>query len=201
MKAQYLGFLVEEPSMEYFLKALLPKILPEGCAFEIHAMQGKDDLLNNLESRLSGYRNWPSGYFRIFVLVDRDQDDCKELKARLEGAVSNAKLLTRSQARGRSWKVATRIVVEELEAWYFGDWKAVRKAYPKVSKAKIPRNPDDIKGGTKEKFERTLKRKGYFKNGLQATEAALNIALHADPERNTSHSFKVFYRALLEAVG
>ncbi len=200
MRAQYLEFLVEEPSMEALLKVMLPKILPEDCKFIIRTLKGKSDLLDRLESRLTGYRNWIPANYRVFVLVDRDQDDCKELKARLEGTMSNVKLLTRSKARGRAWQVVNRIVVEELEAWYFGDWEAVLKAYPRVSKAKIPRNPDDIKGGTKEKFEEVLQSKGYFKDGLQAREAALNIAAHADPERNTSPSFKAFYRALLEAI-
>ena len=33
--AQRLEFLVEEPSMEAFLRGLLPRLLPEGCAFDI----------------------------------------------------------------------------------------------------------------------------------------------------------------------
>ena len=33
--AQRLEFLVEETSMEAFLRELLPRLLPEGCAFEI----------------------------------------------------------------------------------------------------------------------------------------------------------------------
>lgn len=39
--ARHLEFLVEEPSMETFLKGLLPRLLPEGCTFGIHPFQGK----------------------------------------------------------------------------------------------------------------------------------------------------------------
>ena len=37
--AQRLEFLVEEPSMEAFLRELLPRLLPEGCAFEIRVFR------------------------------------------------------------------------------------------------------------------------------------------------------------------
>ena len=39
---------------------------------------------------------------------------------------AEAGFLTRSQAFGRAWRLVNRIAVEELEAWYFGDWAAVR---------------------------------------------------------------------------
>ena len=52
--AQRLEFLVEEPSMEAFLRGLLPRLLPEGCAFEIRVFRGKHDLMRQLEVRLRG---------------------------------------------------------------------------------------------------------------------------------------------------
>ena len=69
-------------------------------------------------------------------------------------------LLSRSRAGGRPWQVVNRVAVEELEAWYFGDWEAVRAAYPRVS-ANTPqrqglRDPDGIAGGTWEAFERVM---------------------------------------------
>jgi len=48
MNARHLELLVEEPSMEAFLRALLPRVLPAGRTFEVHAFQGKDDLLAKL---------------------------------------------------------------------------------------------------------------------------------------------------------
>lgn len=116
-----------------------------------------------------------------------------------------AGLLTRSQAGGGQWRIANRIVIEELEAWYFGDWGAVLRAYPRVS-PNIPRrvsyrDPDAIRGGTWEAFERVMKKHGYFATGLRKVEAAEAIAAHIDPDRNQSVSFGVFQGVLAEATG
>ncbi|MCY4075894.1 MAG: DUF4276 family protein [Acidobacteria bacterium] len=195
----HVELLVEEQSMEAFLRTLLPKLLPETCSHEVHPFQCKDALRRKIADRLRGYAHWLPEDWRVFVLVDRDDDDCAMLKAEIEANVRRAGLRTRSQ--DPHWQVATRIVVEELEAWYFGDWQAVLKAYPKVS-PRIPgrrtyRDPDGIVR-TWEAFERILKRHGYFKGGLRKTEAARAIAEHVDPDANRSRSFLVFYRTLME---
>ena len=204
MMAQHLEFLVEERSMEAFLRALLPSLLPEGRTFEIHAFQGKTDLLHKLESRLRAYARWLTEECRIVVMIDRDNDDCGALKAQLEETAGRARLLTRSNAGERPWQLVNRVVIEELEAWYFGDWQAVRAAYPRVSPA-IPnrapyRDPDAIAGGTWEAFERLLQKYGYFRTGLRKMEAARAIAPHIDPARNSSQSFGQFFNALSEAT-
>ena len=201
---QHLEFLIEEPSMEAFLQGLLPRVLPEGCTFECRVFQGKQDLLRKLESRLRGYRRWIPNECRLVVAVDRDDNDCHELKTRLEQAAADVDLLTRSRARGGPWQVVNRIAIEELEAWYFGDWEAVRQAYPRVS-PNVPqqagyRNPDAVQGGTWEAFERILKKGGHFRNGLRKTEAARAIAPYIDPARNRSRSFTAFRDALAEAT-
>ena len=201
---RHLEFLVEEPSMEAFLRVALPRMLPGTCSFNIHAFRGKPDLLKKLRQRLSGYQRWiPPGY-RIVVLVDRDNQDCHALKAELEAAARPTTLLTRSQAGASRWQIVNRIVIEELEAWYFGDWEAVRGAYPRVP-ADVPRrasyrNPDAIRGGTWEAFERVMKQHGYFTTGLRKVEAAQEIAQHINPDRNQSGSFGVFRNMLVEAT-
>ncbi len=58
MTASHLELLVEDPSMEAFLRALLPRLLPEGRTFEVHAFRGKADLLGKLEQRLRAYARW-----------------------------------------------------------------------------------------------------------------------------------------------
>ncbi len=202
--ARRLEFLIEEPSMEAFLQGLLPRVLPEGCTFECRVIQGKRDLSRKLESRLRGYRPWLPDEYRLVVVVDRDDDDCHALKTRLEQAAAKAGLLTRSRARGGSWRVVNRIAIEELEAWYFGDWEAVRQAYPRVSphvpKQRRYRDPDAIRGGTWEAFERILKKHGHFRNGLRKIEAARAIAPYIDPARNRSRSFAALRDALAEAT-
>lgn len=204
MTPQHLELLVEEPSMEAFLRELLPRMLPAECTFKIHPFQGKPDLLDKLQNRLRAYAKWLPDNYRIFVIVDRDDDDCEQLKQKLENIASRTQLLTRSQARSRLWQLVNRIAIEELEAWYFGDWQAVCNAYPRVLK-KIPnqaryRHPDAIRGGTWEAFERILKRHGYFKTGLRKTEATRDVGIHIDANRSRSHSFVKFREAIIEAT-
>ena len=202
MTGSHVEFLVEEPSMEAFLEVLLSRLFP-GSAFHLRVFQGKKDMLGKLEARLKGYAHWPSDYGHVVVLVDRDDDDCHELKKTLEDMAAAAGLCTRSSKK-TSWQVVNRIAIEELEAWYFGDWEAVRRAYPRVSQT-VPsqakyRNPDAIKGGTWEAFERILQRGGYFRTGLRKIEAARAIAHHMDPDRNRSHSFGKLRDALREVT-
>lgn len=198
---QHVEVLVEEPSMEAALRLLLPKMLG-ATTFDVYAHQCKDELLARLPERLRGYANWLPTNWRIAVIVDRDDDDCTALKAKLEKMAIETGLMTRSRAEHRAYKVVNRLAIEELEAWYFGDWAAVKSAYPRVPST-IPsqpkyRDPDAIKGGTWEAFERILRKAGYFKGGLRKTEAAQNIAFYMNPTTNTSKSFQVFRAALLE---
>ena len=142
MATAHLELLVEEPSMEAFLSALLPRLLPQDRTFVVHPFQGKSDLLGKL-------------------------------------------------------------AIEELEAWYFGDWAAVRSAFPRVS-ANVPRrqgfrNPDAIAGGTWEAFERVMQAHGYFKGGLLKIEAARTIGARVDAARSSSRSFRALSDAIAEA--
>lgn len=201
MSIEHIEVLVEEPSMEAALRLLLPRVLGE-CSFDIHVHQCKHDLLKHLLPRLRGYANWIPSNWRIVVIVDRDDDDCRVLKDRLNQMAWDAGLATRPSSGHGPWSVVNRIAVEELESWYFGDWQAVLSAYPKVPptipyKAKY-RDPDAIRGGTWEAFERILRRAGYFVGGLRKIEAAKAVAEHMRPERNTSHSFRVLLSALCE---
>jgi hypothetical protein len=200
----HLELLVEEASMEAFLRELLPRLLPNDRSFEVHPFQGKHDLLGKLRNRLRGYAQWLPQNYRIVVVVDRDNDDCNELKTQLEAMSADAGLVTRSQAGGGHWQLANRIAIEELEAWYFGSWQAVRSAYPKVS-PNVPnkagyREPDAIRGGTWEGFERVLQRHGYFKAGLPKVEVARTIGALVDPALSLSRSFSVFRDAISEAI-
>ena len=204
MKAEHLVVMVEEPFMEVFLREVLPAILGQGTTFDLHPFQGKQDLMDKLQSRLRAYARWLPENSRILVLVDRDDDDCTELKERMDRITAAAHLRTPSTAGKRPWQVANRVAIEELEAWYFGDWDAVRESYPKV-KVTIPskaqfRDPDRIAGGTWEAFERVMQAAGYFKTGLRKLEAAREIGARSVPERNRSRSFQVFREAVMDAI-
>jgi hypothetical protein len=203
MSAAHLELLVEEPSMEAFLRALLPRLLPQDRTFEIHPFQGKSDLLGKLEPRLRGYAAWLPADWRIVVVVDRDDEDCHVLKRRLESIAQRAGLSTRTRAGNAPWQLVNRVAIEELEAWYFGDWTAVCSAYPRAS-TNVPRrqglrDPDAIAGGTWEAFERVMQAHGYFKGGLLKIEAARAVGTHIAPARSSSHSFRVFSAAIVEA--
>ena len=201
MRMRHLVPLVEEPSMEEFLRLLLPRVLPECCRFEIHSFRSKPRLLRNLKPRLRSYARWLPDDWRIIVLVDRDNDDCRQLKKKLEEATAAAGLRTRSEAGGPHRQTINRIVIEELEAWYFGDWQAVRSAYPRVpdsiSRSARYRDPDAI-SKTWETFERILKKVGYFTTGLRKIEAARDIAIHIEPGRNHSNSSTRFAQRSLQ---
>ncbi len=210
MTIEHVELLVEEPSMEAALRRLLPKVLGH-LTFEVYPHQCKDELLLRLPQRLRGYSqrrksdSWFRDHCRIVVVIDRDDENCAELKRRLETMAEDAALATRSNAKGNLYTVANRLAIEELEAWYFGDWEAVRAAYPRVS-ASVPaqakyRHPDAIAGGTWEAFERVLQKAGYFSGGLRKVEAARTVAVHMEPSRNASPSFCAFRDALLEMAG
>jgi len=198
----HVEFLVEEPSMEAALGLLLPKIL-ESKTFKIYPHQGKPDLLSKLPDRLRAYASWMPPSWRIVVIVDRDDEDCETLKRRLDAIAAQAGLATRSAAGGKpGYHVVNRLAIEELEAWYFGDWEAVCAAYPRapkmISGKAAYRAPDNIKGGTHEALLRELKQGGYFAGGLRKIEVARAIAKHMVPSRNTSPSFCALRDALHE---
>ena len=197
----HIDVLVKEPSAEEALIHLLPELLPAEATHRILVFQGKPDLLNNLPKRMQGYARILGTDDRVVVLVDEDRRDCHDLKRRLEQIALDAGLTTAGhpEESGR-FQVLTRIAVEELEAWFFGDVEAIRAAYPRVSthlsQQRKFRDPDAIAGGTWESLERVLQRAGYFRSGLNKIEAARAIAQHMRPERNRSRSFQSFVLGL-----
>ncbi len=204
MRAEHLEFLVEEPSAEAFLAQLLPRIIGNQSTFTIHVHQGKSDLLNKLGGRLRGYAKWLPATARIVVLVDQDDDDCTALKERMEQVAAAAGLATRSHSNDATWRVVNRLAIEELEAWYFGEWTGVRRAFPRVPE-NVPlraafRESDNILGGTWEALERVFQNAGYFRGGLRKIEVATAIGREIDPTLSTSRSFINFRDSLLEAI-
>ena len=203
MSVEHVEVLVEEPAMETLLRVLLPKLLGN-TTFRIYPHQCKNELLLRLPQRLRGYEKWLPDNWRILVIVDRDNDDCKDLKAELDGIAANAGLRTSSAAGRKPYSILNRLAIEELEAWYFGDWEAVKAAYsgvpPTIPSGAKYHDPDAIKGGTWEALERLLQRAGYFKHGIRKIETAHAIARHMDPARNSSHSFQSLRTGLLDMV-
>ena len=200
MAVERLEFHVEEQSMEAALRSMLPRMVGD-TNFDIFTYQGKPDLLRELPKRLRSQAKWLPANWRIIVIVDADNENCADLRRRLDQIASDGGMRVRDgKAR---WQVANRIAIEELEAWYFGDWEAVCAAYPRV-RAGIVRQaahrlPDEIRGGTWEAFERVLQGAGYFPGGLQKIAAAREIAAHMDVAVNTSPSFGKLRELMIEA--
>jgi hypothetical protein len=201
----HIEFLVEEESMEVALYNLVPMIIGEDISFRVHSFQGKKDLLNKLSLRLNGYRRWIPDEWRIVVLIDEDREDCHDLKATLEEEASDSGFITKSMANpNENFQVLNRIVIEELEAWFFGDAEALRQAYPRLprslEKKQKYRMPDSILGGTWETLNRLFKIKGYFREGMPKIEVARTVSAVMDPDRNRSKSFQVFRDGLRAMV-
>ncbi len=168
-------FLLEEPSMEYLLEELLPKILPKHIGYDLISHNGKSALRKSLPSKLRG---WTEPNVRFVVVHDQDRKNCVELKQELINLCSIA---------GRD--VLIRIVCQELEAWYFGDMKALAKAYNrknlgKLSQKETYRIPDSIPR-PKEQLLRLIP------NHEQINGAKL-IGSFMDIDNNTSESFRCF---------
>src|ERR1019366_10178657 len=117
---------------EAALRVVVPKIVGD-LSFDIYPHQCKHDLLDKLPARLRGYAAWLPADWRVMVIVDRDDDPCNRLKESLEGMARQAGLRTRTQHPGPRTQLVNRLAIEELEAWFFGDWEAVRAAYPRVN--------------------------------------------------------------------
>jgi len=132
----HLEILVEEESAEAALAILVPRVLP-GVSFAIHPHRGKPALLKALPGRMLGYSKWAErNEARIVVLVDRDAQDCHELKQKLEEAARQAGLVTKSAApAGAPFTVVNRLAIEELEAsWAMSrPWAPPSRAYRRAS--------------------------------------------------------------------
>ena len=192
-------FLLEEESAEVALKSILCKILSDDVGRNFHVFQGKYDLLKKLPVYLKGYSI--SDNCRIMVLIDKDREDCFQLKAQLEEVAHNAGFITKSNASQEGdFQVINRLAIEELEAWFLGDIKALLTAYPKVLKSRQDQDPDAITGPHKV-LGRMLKQSNDHRGGLPKTAVAQNIAQHMEPNRNKSRSFQVFIEGLKACVG
>ncbi|MBN2081651.1 DUF4276 family protein [bacterium] len=193
---------VEEPSAENALRVILPLLMPEETYLEVINHQSKDRLLRNLPNRLQALATWIPPDMKVLVLVDRDGDDCHQLKAELEGIATAAGLVTKTSTTTGNFHLANRLAIEELEAWFFGDTEALHLAYPRISETirhqRKYRDPDAITGGTWESLERLLKHHGYYSDRMPKIEVARNISTHMDPARNRSRSFQVFRNAVID---
>lgn len=181
-----LEILVEEHSMEVFLKGLLPRILPvrfkvgENCFIYPH--EGKSDLQNRLPKRVQAYKSYPEEVL-LLVIQDQDSADCK---------VEKNKLVLLVEGANDKISYLVRIACRELENWYLGDLFAVEKLYPKSKASKLNRKAkfrdvDHIIGS----HEMNKLSKEFAK-----ISCARGMAPIIDIEENHSKSFNQFINGL-----
>lgn len=136
------------------------------------------------------------------MLVDRDDDDCRELKRRLDTAATQARLSSRSRPDpDGGFSVVNRVVVEELESWFLGDPAALRAAFPSLPVAKPTsgpfRSPDR---GDWKTLHRYLRKHGIYRKQYPKIDAARRIAPRMDVNANRSPSFRQFRTGLAGLV-
>lgn len=100
------------------------------------------------------------------------------------------------------FQVINRIAVEELEAWFFGDVPALRRAFPRIPETLAQqsryRDPDAISNGTWQALARLLVSYNYYSSSESVPKIAVarQISAHMQPDHNRSRSFQVFHEAL-----
>ena len=107
-----LVFLLEEYSMAVLFEGLLPRIYPD-LPFLCISHEGKQDLEKSIPRKL---RAWQEPGVRFVIVRDKDEGDCRRVKARLYSLCQT----------GRREDSLIRIACHELEAWYLGDTELSR---------------------------------------------------------------------------
>ncbi len=78
--------------MEAFLTELLRSRFPL-VNYQMYSFQGKKDLLTKLPNRLQAFRIYSPPDYRIFILLDKDTDECRTLKEQAERMLKDAQIL------------------------------------------------------------------------------------------------------------
>ncbi len=183
--------LVEEPSMEAFLRNLLPRILPKGIVVDTNCFiiphQGKQDLRLRIPRRIRAYRHYPERVYLI-VIQDQDSNDCVLLK---QGIVDDIR-----QADAHV-PALVRIACRELENWYLGDLRSVEMVYPGSRASKLVmkskfRSADRLNGSDEMK---------NLSPHFSKIACARAMAKVIDTESGRSHSFLKTVEGIRSFVG
>jgi len=205
-------FLMEDQSSGKSMKILIPKLLGDKVTYNIHSYKGigripkglrpkceanKRILLDRLPKLLRGYGTVPN-CGTIVVVCDLDDKDKAQFLSELH-SVLNA-CYPRPDA-------LFCLAIEEFEAWYLGDLKAVRKAYPTAKAPILNSYVNDSICGTWEILadavckggREALSKRGWQAIGEQKSAWAEAISPHMNVDDNSSPSFQVF-RSQLRSV-
>jgi hypothetical protein len=213
--------LVEDLSGKIALEIIIPKIIStEQHTFEIHSYKGighipkglksasearKRILLDQLPRLVQGYgqtfSQYPPDYPAVLIIICDIDDRCLITFRR--------ELLDLVDRCNPKPKTQFCIAIEEGEAWYLGDFAAIKAAYPKAKEAVLNSYINDSICGTWEKLADAVFSGGVqnlSKLGGQAicTEKAnwaKNISPFMDADNNLSPSFCYFRDKLRHLTG
>lgn len=206
----HLEVLVEDASGKIALEILVPMVLGaqgEPHTWRIHAYKGvgriprnlqvtadpsKRILLDQLPRLLGGYANTP-GIDAVMVVLDSDTRPCGNLLQEL-----------RTIAATGHPNTMFRLAIEEMEAWYFGDRTALKKAYPHAKAKVLNSYVQDSVCGTWEMLADAIhpggaldiKKLGWPRPGQVKCDWAAHIPPHMDIDNNQSPSFGKFVDGL-----
>jgi hypothetical protein len=209
MSHMKLHILVEGSSEEAFLRGWLPRFLP-AHSFSVITHQGKGrlsqnihrkpdprrrGLLDQLPLKLKAYgKSLNPNTDRVVVLVDADDDDCTDLLNRMNRVldVCSPKPI-----------VLFRIAIEETEAFFLGDQRALKLAYPKAKIARLRGHEYDSVLGTWELLRSIIGASPDSDDKVAWAEAIsphLGIVWQG-ARANKSPSFRKFCEGLKRHVG
>lgn len=194
--------LVEGPSERALVERWAPRAF-KGHEFVVRPHQGKGTLPQNLDARpdprhrglldllpatLRAYASTPSmADDGVLVLVDADTADYAALESRL----------IEFAARQRPLRVVVRFAVEELEAFYLGDLRALKAAFPRADMAKARAYQPDSIVGTAELFDEIID-----DGGLRKVVWAERMGAHLTtrPAKSRSPSFRALCKGISDLV-
>lgn len=151
---------------------------------------GRRGLLDLLPNRLSAWSKAARTQdLAIAVLVDADDEDCRDLKQHL------------LSLEHRPPRTLFRIAVEETESWFLADPQAIRSAYPRAHLDRIPRNSIDRVIGATEVLARVLGDSTGRPSEVRKKEWAEAIVPHLNLDQPASPSLRTFIAGLERLLG
>lgn len=192
--------LVEGPSELAFLQAWASRLVP-GHSIRVHPHQGKGSLpaalatspnprkrgvLDQLPAKLRGFAaSLDPAKDGVLVLVDADNDSCSQLAADISKAAT---------ACAPRLNVVVRIAVEEMEAFYLGDQRGLKVAFPDADLDRARAYSPDSIVGTWELFGDII---GDPSGSKVLWAEKMGPRITTSPARSRSPSFKALCRGLL----
>jgi hypothetical protein len=207
----HFDILVEDISGKTALEIIVPKIISAEHTFKIHSYKGigriptdlksasdpkKRILLDQLPKIVQGYgqtfSQYPPDYPAVLIVIcDLDNRCLSTFRRELLDLVDKCNPKPKTQFC---------IAIEEGEAWYLGDFAAIKKAYPKAKQKVLDSYTNDSICGTWEKLadavysggSKELSKLRWQGVGKEKSNWAKKIPPHMDVDNNLSPSFGYF---------